>query len=162
MSKNNLMNHRKASHPDIIKQCRYFVQGNCSFQEDVCWYHHKNKEEKNYTNISEEEQDSFTCNLCKHNFKKKDDFMKHRKQDHPQIISKFRDFNYGECRFSAEECWYNHNESSTNKQDNNSFFWKYQENHQPPDLMKRIIDMMEQLVKKVEVLERRRKILLNK
>ena len=151
MSKKDLMNHRREIHSDILRQCRYFARGDCAFEDEVCWYSHKKKEEN--VEPSSADQENLNCNLCKRVFKNKDEFMKHRKVNHPLMISKCRDFKNGECRFTDDECWYVHEEISSNMSQGNSVFWKVPENHSP-DLMTRIIDMMEKLTKKVETLEK--------
>ena len=39
-SKLNLMTHRKEVHPDKIKDCRFFKENTCVFDENACWYGH--------------------------------------------------------------------------------------------------------------------------
>ena len=98
------MAHRKKNHPNII---RYFVQGNCAFEDDVCWLSHKVYDKNRATSFPQTLKE-LKCSLCEIIFKNKSDFMTHRKDNHPQNISTCRDDKNGVCRFRAEECWYKH------------------------------------------------------
>ena len=155
-SKPTLMDHRKEKHSEIIKKCRYFVQGNCSFQDSVCWYRHGDQEE----HIPETR--TFECSLCEEIFQTIALLMAHKRENHAQRSEfKCRDFVKGTCRFNADICWYSHGEESMNvkqKQTDspspNSVFQKGQVTHQPPDLIQRIISMMEKVMEKVEHLEK--------
>ena len=40
LTKTELMKHKKKSHKDKIQTCRKYSQGNCSFDENSCWYSH--------------------------------------------------------------------------------------------------------------------------
>ena len=150
------MNHRKDSHVDIIKQCRYFARGDCAF-EKVCWYRHGPLDEVNSQPENSSRED-FKCTFCEQCFGDKSEFMKHRKFKHNQIIAKCRDFIQGSCRFNQEECWYSHSEYSVNKSASENaeseVFRKAKTINHPPDMLERLMDMMEQLVKKVTILEK--------
>ena len=50
------------------------------------------------------------CYTCKHEFRNYHDLMTHRKEEHPSH-KKCRYFIKGECNFSAEDCWYLHEET---------------------------------------------------
>ena len=39
-SKPDMMGHRKKYHPNIIKPCFQFINGNCPFQSEFCWFIH--------------------------------------------------------------------------------------------------------------------------
>ena len=81
--------------------------------------------------------------------------MKHRKFEHNQIIAKCRDYNQGSCRFTKEECWYSHSENkSASENDESEVFRKETLSNHPPDMLERLMDMMEELVKKVNILEK--------
>ena len=82
--------------------------------------------------------------------------MVHRKESHTQSgMFKCRDFMKGICTFNVKECWYSHDDKNGEiHQQNIPFFQKAQDNPHPPDLMERLISMMEKLTKKVDVLEK--------
>ena len=65
-SKRNLMVHRKEKHPAIIKSCRYFLQGNCAFEENICWYSHGDKFEEA---VSDSCDQNFQCSFCEKSFR---------------------------------------------------------------------------------------------
>ena len=43
-SKPELMSHRKMNHSNMIPECTQFLKGICIFQNQFCWYNHKNSE----------------------------------------------------------------------------------------------------------------------
>ena len=149
MSKTDLMKHRKDDHPDIIKKCKYYCKGNCAIEDKICWFSH---EENNTQQLND-----FKCRFCEKTFQEKLDFMMHRKTNHSQIVSKCRDYQLGRCNFSEYECWYKHDEISftyeTENEANSSVFQKAPEDNHPPDMMKKVIDMMEMIMMKVKNLE---------
>ena len=56
-----------------------------------------------------------TCYTCKEEFRSYHELMNHRKEEHPSH-KKCRYFLKGECNFSAEDCWYLHeNEDKDSK-----------------------------------------------
>ena len=84
--------------------------------------------------------------------------MTHKKQNHPQSVSKCRDFLEGKCDFTANECWYNHEKrkpvSEPENRADESVFQKAPEKNHPPDMMKKLMDMMEVIMEKVNRLEK--------
>ena len=139
-SKGDLMTHRKQSHPQTIKMCRYFIQGNCAFDAQVCWYSHD--QSIKYTTAQTLKE--FKCSFCGKAFQSKSAFMKHRKDEHQKTISECRNDKNGWCRFSAEKCWYKHEEFTFNNQGNDN---------QPPEMISRLFTMMEAYQERIETLE---------
>ena len=144
ITKFQFMTHRKLEHPELINICRYFLQGNCAFDDKICWYSHKIN--KNTSSQLAQTLKEFNCGFCKKVFKSKPDFMMHRKIEHAQNISKCKEELYGVCRFSSEECWYKHQEKSSN-------FHIEQTNNHPPDMIKRLFDMMENIAERIGLIE---------
>ena len=72
-TKCELMNQRKKSHPNLIKPCKIFLEGKCYF-DNICWYSHQ----KTRPILVEE----FKCRFCEKTFKRKEEFMIHRKIEH--------------------------------------------------------------------------------
>ena len=70
--------------------------------------------------------------------------MEHKKNEHQKSISECRNDKNGWCQFSAEKCWYKHEELSFDNQDQNS---------QPPEMMSRLFAMMEAYQERIEMLE---------
>ena len=99
-SKSQIMIHRKESHPDLVKPCNYFMEGKCTFDDSVCWYSHKN--------IKPAVQKKFDCRFCDKSFKRKEEFMTHRKSEHENFIPPCREDQKDSCRFTEKECWYKH------------------------------------------------------
>ena len=159
-SKWNLMNHRKEYHSELLRKCRYFLNGSCAYEDSVCWYKHKSLVEDT---ASAESRSNFKCSFCDNVFQRKEELLTHRKETHVQSsMFKCREFKQGTCKFSANECWYKHdNKIAEDKQDDarqkhfhqNSDFQNVQDNPHPPEMMERIISMMERLANKVESLE---------
>merc|ERR1719319_1720437 len=99
-TKAQIMTHRKESHPNLISPCSFFIEGKCSFEDSVCWYSHKPIKS---TSLRE-----FYCRFCDKSFKRKLDFMIHRKSEHENFIPACREEKKDSCRFTQKECWYKH------------------------------------------------------
>ena len=157
-NKEQLMKHRKAYHQDILKRCRYFEQGNCAYESNICWYRHDNLTEQNNIHSSNEEVEIFTCRFCEETFRRKSEFMMHKKTHHEQAVPKCRENQLGKCVYSGIECWYKHEEMSFvydfDKASKPSGFQMAPENNLPPEMMLRIMTMMEKLILKVDKLEK--------
>ena len=54
-----------------MKECSYFTEEKCDFNEDTCWYRHNLQERDKI--VSKE----FECRFCGKIIKTKPDFMKH-------------------------------------------------------------------------------------
>ena len=140
MSKQELMRHRKIDHPRVIKMCRYFLQGNCAYKNDICWYNHDNLIEKEFElNHENNDENKFNCRFCDKTFSLKEHFMIHKKADHIQAVPKCRKFMKGDCKLKSDQCWYTHDKIKSvkmqEKNQENLDFHKDPEHRQPPDLM---------------------------
>ena len=97
------------------------------------------------------------CLYCDESFKTKSDLMSHRKMIHRTKLSVCREYKSGNCKFMPNNCWYSHNEgfqSENSKEDSKEpVFWKSRVNSQPPDLIERIMSMLEVVTSKVKELE---------
>ena len=82
----------------------------------------------------------------------------HRRESHnPTKMFKCRDFEKDACRFRSEECWYNHEDNISMdekvEEHKTPVFQKAEVNPHPPDMMEKIVNMLEMLSKKVKSLE---------
>ena len=138
-SKGEIMTHRKEVHPNLIKACSYFLEGKCSFEESDCWYSHK----RTKSTVEKE----FQCRFCEKIFKRKHEFMIHRKNEHKNVIPTCREHQNGTCRFTTIECWYKHEENLKN--------YEHEEINMiyPNNLNLRIFNMMEQVTERLEMIE---------
>ena len=159
-SKSDLMKHRKVEHIDIIKKCRFFAAGGCEFEKEVCWFRHDNEVEQSRTRKTPDLDNLFKCRFCEKTFQEKSAFMLHRKNDHQRVVKQCRNYNEEGCSFTNEQCWYKHSENrhekslSETEEEHASGFWKAPMNTPPDDLMPRIISMMENILKEVELLKK--------
>ena len=85
--KQDLMQHRKSEHFDKIRVCKYFNDGNCSFNTS-CWYKHTTEVETT-TNA---DQQVFKCNSCGSTFQGRGELVMHLKKIHYKTISKCKSF----------------------------------------------------------------------
>ena len=147
------MKHRKHEHSDIIKRCKFYRKGICAYEDHICWFSHNDS----VTVGNAQHRAEFKCRFCEKIFQDKSEFMLHRKTDHYQIVSKCRDHLQGKCTNSDFECWYKHDDLSfayeTQNEEQNLDFQEGPEDH-PPDMMKRMMDLMEMLMMKVNNLEK--------
>ena len=69
----SLMKHRKYKH-NQNKVCRYFVDNNCNFSAEICWYQH--------TTVSQQEvhKNKFSCKYCEKEFTNLGQMMLHKKK----------------------------------------------------------------------------------
>ena len=98
-TKGALMMHRKDVHAEKVNMCSYFIEGNCNFGTDKCWYSHTKNNQKTTT---------FKCSKCEQVFETRPDFMLHKKKDHSESIPICREALNGTCKFGKINCWYNH------------------------------------------------------
>ena len=147
------MKHRKHEHSDIIKRWKFCRKGICAYEDHICWFSHNDS----VTVGNAQHRAEFKCRFCEKIFQDKSEFMLHRKTDHYQIVSKCRDHLQGKCTNSDFECWYKHDDLSfayeTQNEEQNLDFQEGPEDH-PPDMMKRMMDLMEMLMMKVNNLEK--------
>ena len=148
-TKHELRVHRKKEHPDIIKKCRYFIEGRCDYDNDMCHFSHELEETpkntaQNFTNLN--------CKYCGKPFETKSELMFHRKAEHPQVVKQCRDFRQGLCDRGENGCWYNHSDSLPSEQ--SSFFQKVPRNPPPDILMNKVVGMMEKMMLEIAVLKK--------
>ena len=150
-----LMNHRKADHPSV-KKCRYFLNGECKFNAETCWYKH----EVNLKPEVRKELVKFPCKECDKCFEHRSQLMKHKKENHLERISKCREFLQGNCNLDEDSCWFGHNteqkeneKMETDEDINDQVFCEALEKT-PPDQMKNILLMLNKLSVQVEHLEK--------
>ena len=54
------------------------------------------------------------CKICAKEFTEKWNFMKHRKNNHPEAVGYCRKYESETCSFTAESCWWNHEQRKQN------------------------------------------------
>ena len=102
---------------------------------------------------------NFKCNLCDETLHERRDFMKHKKLKHSDTLLPCEGFLKGECSRTDEMCWFKHSspnpssglKSPSKKQD----FQEVPQNTFPPDLVSKMLQMMDKLFMKVEQMEQR-------
>ena len=138
-SKGELMTHRKVKHPQLIRTCRFYVQGICDFPDDVCWISHKVCEKS--SSSAPQMLDKFKCGICEQSFGSKSNFMSHRRKEHSEHVSACRDNSNGWCRFGADKCWFKHEEHND------------KEEFEKSEMINRLFEMMEKFSKRFEIIE---------
>ena len=132
-TKRELMVHRKADHLSLIKKCRYFLRGDCDFEDDVCWWRHDLLPADH----------SLNCSICERSFKTREELALHSRDAHAQQ-------NIKEGAFKSRS------ENKSNKKDmdeeNKSVFQDAQSSNHPP-IMEKILSIVERLMEKVNILE---------
>ena len=100
LQKWDFMSHRKKEHLNSVAFCKSNLEGNCPYSSELCWWNHEKKPTK--------EKDSIQCFVCGENFKSRANVMVHRKDKHVNIVRNCNKFKERICRFTAESCWYTH------------------------------------------------------
>ena len=96
--KRNLMMRRKSFHSATVAVCRNYLEKNCSFTADACWWNHQERE-----NAS-----GVMCFICSEVFETRSEMMKHRKTNHANIVQQCSKFVEGNCQFQEKFCWFKH------------------------------------------------------
>ena len=111
----NLMNHRQSKDLETVAQCRNYIERNCTYSQNICWWNHGKKH-----------NESIKCCICEEVFESKMLLMMHRKKEHNKFVKTCNQFNQNGCRFQNSDCWYKH--AAENEKDNddetNSKYWK--------------------------------------
>ena len=98
----NLMIHRKVKHKTFVAQCKNYLEKNCTFTSESCWWIHETKDTRS---------EGIPCYVCNRTFNTKAKMMIHRKKYHSNIVKPCQKFLEGKCPFQEEFCWFNHNQS---------------------------------------------------
>ena len=88
--------------------------------------------------------DKFKCVSCEMSFSKKAQFLRHKKLHHKEEVSICKQYEPGKCVFGDWMCWFIHETENKNKEKNNS---------EDESLIKRLVDMVEKLTKRVIEIE---------
>ena len=135
-----IMEHRKDKHASSVKICKYFVNGICHLPADVCWFRHLQKDDMELKSSPQTLQE-YNCGFCGKIFKNKNEFMKHRKYEHPKMVPVCRELENGWCKNTSEECWYKHHIEK-----NDSGF-------QNTDITEKLFSMMEKFSERLVFIE---------
>ena len=112
LSKTELMQHRKLDHPQNVRPCKYYTQGNCARKKEKCWYSHDSVEDmETDQNDKLKANYVYNCKFCDKTFASKHMFMLHKKTDHIEAVPHCTKFNKGNCRLTSAQCWYTHKEN---------------------------------------------------
>ena len=167
----NLMEHRKSVHPSI-KRCRNFPGGKCGFGNE-CWYVHEEQLmdiDESFNDESKRMITKYKCNICDADFESKDWFMKHKKTSHEGHVPACEKFAKDICSRSDDHCWYIHllgketpsskdkksPENQNSQLNQQQVFQEASVNPFPPDhLMQKMMEAMNMLCTKVEIMEKR-------
>ena len=129
------MQHNKEEHKIKVSVCWNYQAGNCEFQDDSCWFAHKQ------TNEFTSEQ--FKCNNCQLTFKNRPEYLGHRKLNHMEMVPICKNIIKGKCEYSEDKCWFNHQRiSKQNKNETETF-----ENNANEEriVLKKLLDMVEKI-----------------
>ena len=98
------MTHKKKEHIENVSICWNFSDGSCPFEDDSCWFKHVTEpNEKN----SESGQKSIKCNMCGKIINNRNNFMRHRKDDHEEMLQMCKLFENGNCTYK-DKCLFSH------------------------------------------------------
>ena len=125
----HLMQHKKRKHTEKVSSCWKFVDGNCSFGDERCWFNHN-------TNSN-----NFKCTVCDEEFKTQSALMKHRKSQHADFIKTCKNVNA--CPYK-KDCWYKHQEIENNEHENND---------KNANIIQKLFEVVEKFTEKVTRLE---------
>ena len=85
------------------------------------------------------------CKFCDKRFQNKKELMKHNKEKHLETLSSCWNFEAGSCDFE-DNCWFKHDKIEVDKENENL-------NNEDRLLLKRLVEMVEKLTKRVIEIE---------
>ena len=130
----DMMVHNSNDHREHVSFCWNFQKGECEYKNN-CWFIHEKKEIV---------IDEFKCVSCEKCFSKKADFLRHKKSHHKEKVSICKQYEAGKCVYGDKMCWFIHETESKNKEKDNT---------EDNSLIKRLVDMVEKLTKRVILME---------
>ena len=107
------MKHKKTMHMEKVSICWRFVSGTCIFGDQNCWFSHSKSS-------NDLEAENFKCSSCEKEFRSLPDCLRHRKQDHNQLVPPCRNETNGSCKFGDKRCWFKHNKTEKSSEIENS------------------------------------------
>ena len=134
----SLMKHRKTTH-NQNKVCRYFLEGKCKFNAEVCWYKHSEVAPR------DDQNKKYNCNSCETEFKGLNQMMMHKKYVHAET-QKCKKFLNGNCDRSAQICWFEHDANSSKQ----PMGFQMVPNQMPPD---KVVEQMMTLIQRISQME---------
>ena len=140
------MNHR------IDIQCHFGNECGYVYEEELM------EVDESFKSNSGTESSNFKCYVCTTDFTSKDMFMMHKKRMHPVNVQLCEMFGKNKCNKSDANCWFKHETKESlfpGHQDSEQVFWEATKVQFPPDQMTKMIEMMNQLFSKVEMMEKR-------
>ena len=148
----NLMTHIKNTHPSN-RRCRDYP-GKCQ-RGNTCWYKHVDEmiidqEDENKIKVAEER--TFDCSICGETFQQKNLLKKHKKLKHTEIVPTCEKYIKGQCVRDSNDCWYLHKNQQACSE--NSVFQQVSPNPFPPEQLSKMFWMMNNLMRKVEGMEK--------
>ena len=122
-SKDQLSEHTKWIHRND-KEEEEFNCGECDFQGTSRLQLNKHM---NLKHIGKNQlmREVIKCRNCDEQFSEKWNLMNHRKLKHPETVANCRKKQDGNCPFSDEKCWWNHQERQTQNKLNVTSVIKY-------------------------------------
>ena len=96
----DMMAHRKTMHLSTVAYCKRNIDGTCPYTQERCWWNHAEK-----VILA---GDQVTCFICNKTFRNKHIMMKHRKNEHAELIRPCTQYQSNSCRFLSEVCWFKH------------------------------------------------------
>ena len=96
-----LMTHKKQVHSEKVAICRDFAAGTCNFGDKNCWFNHSLKE-------AIPQAETFSCRSCEKTFDCHSDCLRHRKQEHINLVPLCKNYSNNTCTFGSNICWFKH------------------------------------------------------
>ena len=120
-SQKDLNHHMKIYHGKRVKFCSI----ECKPCDRIIGKDENERERKDSMDMSIEVQESkhtYTCSICKENFKSKSELMKHRKKEHLEKVKICWNFESSKCQFAEDMCWFRHCNSEMHQDQYNCKF----------------------------------------
>ena len=136
------MQHSKKQHTEQVSVCWKFLDGNCDFGNDFCWFLHDTSTEK--MSIKSK------CKVCDSTYNSRAALMKHKKYNHAEMVPDCK--NMIKCEYSDKNCWFNHSDKT---EDKNKKVEK--ENHEDKILLQKLMELVEKISERLIIIETNQK-----
>ena len=147
--KSEVMKHSKREHSKSVSICWNFLAGCCEYEDSFCWFVH----EKTLVNMM---CTLLTCNICDLTFKSRQEYLKHRKLFHVEIVPECKKKMDGTCQYGDAKCWFKHSIKEYNTKEQNG--GKNIENN---EVVEKLFDIVEKVTERLAKIEKCNQIQMN-
>ena len=101
VNKKDLMKHKKIKHAEKVSICWKYATNTCEYGDKNCWFSHTMSQ-------NDLESVNFKCNSCEIGFNFQAELLRHKKQEHTNLVAFCTNSKNGTYKFRALKCLFVH------------------------------------------------------